>query len=167
MDLDAARCAHRDVLPQPKAEARAHLKAEGVPSGRSVSSDTASSATNQEHHDEVLGRANHRCNLGSSRKTSRALRKEYTYRMDARSRWSASTLSPVRGWQLTMSTRLNWASPMQLARQSDAVSRLRLEGIHDATIYDGDALQPVWIRRPAIIEDTIYSGHPFPATRCP
>ncbi|MEO1308114.1 MAG: hydantoinase/oxoprolinase family protein, partial [Pseudomonadota bacterium] len=160
IDLDAgAGTRIEKVFAETEKEARATFEAEGVPADKiSFLRYGKFRYQNQEHTTEVpLSGSISVETLSKVADDFHALyEKEYTYRLDAPVEMVGIHLvARAEIGKLTMAP-----TEMGPADASGAVKATRqvdyaLEGIHEATIYDGDALQPgMMFEGPAIIEDS-------------
>ena len=160
MDLDAGAGSRIEtVFAATEAEARATFEAEGVPPDKiSFLRYGKFRYQNQEHTTEVpLEGTITDAKLDQIAEDFHALyEKEYTYRLDAPVEMVGIHLvARAEVGKLTMAP-----AEMGPADASGAVKAARavdyaLEGIHEATIYDGDALRPgMTFDGPAIIEDS-------------
>ncbi|MEL6521394.1 MAG: hydantoinase/oxoprolinase family protein [Pseudomonadota bacterium] len=160
IDLDAGAGTRIEmVFAETEKEARATFEAEGVPADKiSFLRYGKFRYQNQEHTTEVpLSGSISVETLSKVADDFHALyEKEYTYRLDAPVEMVGIHLvARAEIGKLTMAP-----TEMGPADASGAVKATRqvdyaLEGIHEATIYDGDALQPgMMFEGPAIIEDS-------------
>ncbi len=160
MDLDAGAGARIEaVFAETEAEARATFEAEGVPSDKiSFLRYGKFRYQNQEHTTEVpLDGTITDVILDKVAEDFHALyEKEYTYRLNAPVEMVGIHLvARAEVGKLTMAPAETGPADASGAIKATRQVDYALEGIHEATIYDGDALKPgMAFKGPAIIEDS-------------
>ena len=160
MDLtDSAGARIEDIFARTEAEASATFKAEGVDPGKiSFLRYGKFRYQNQEHTTEVpLNGAITDESLDQIAQEFHAIyEKEYTYRLDAPVEMVGIHLvARAEVGKLTMAPADLGPPDAQGAIKSTRPVDYALEGVHEASIYDGDALKPgMSFTGPAIIEDS-------------
>ena len=160
MDLaEGAGARIEDIFTQTEAEARATFEAEGVATDKiSFLRYGKFRYQNQEHTTEVpLTGAVTDASLDRIAQEFHAIyEKEYTYRLDAPVEMVGIHLvARAEVGKLTMAPAELGASDAQEAIKATRAVDYALEGVHEASIYDGDALKPgMSFTGPAIIEDS-------------
>ena len=160
MDLaEGAGARIEDIFTQTEAEARATFEAEGVATDKiSCLRYGKFRYQNQEHTTEVpLTGAVTDASLDRIAQEFHAIyEKEYTYRLDAPVEMVGIHLvARAEVGKLTMAAAKLGAPDAQGAIKETRPVDYALEGVHEASIYDGDALKPgMSFTGPAIIEDS-------------
>ena len=160
MDLaEGAGARIEDIFTQTEAEARATFEAEGVATDKiSFLRYGKFRYQNQEHTTEVpLTGAVTDASLDRIAQEFHAIyEKEYTYRLDAPVEMVGIHLvARAEVGKLTMAAAKLGAPDAQGAIKETRPVDYALEGVHEASIYDGDALKPgMSFTGPAIIEDS-------------
>ena len=160
MDLaEGAGTRIEDIFTQTEAEARATFEAEGVATDKiSFLRYGKFRYQNQEHTTEVpLTGAVTDASLDRIAQEFHAIyEKEYTYRLDAPVEMVGIHLvARAEVGKLTMAAAKLGAPDAQGAIKETRPVDYALEGVHEASIYDGDALKPgMSFTGPAIIEDS-------------
>ena len=160
MDLaEGAGARIEDIFTQTEAEARATFEAEGVATDKiSFLRYGKFRYQNQEHTTEVpLTGAVTDASLDRIAQEFHAIyEKEYTYRLDAPVEMVGIHLvARAEVGKLTMAAAKLGAPDAQGAIKETRPVDYALEGVHEASIYDGDALKPgMLFTGPAIIEDS-------------
>ena len=160
MDLtEGAGARIEDIFAETEAEARATFEAEGVAANKiSFLRYGKFRYQNQEHTTEVpLTGAITDASLDQIAQEFHAIyEKEYTYRLDAPVEMVGIHLvARAEVGKLTMAPVKLGPSDTQGAIKATRAVDYALEGVHEAAIYDGDALKPgMSFTGPAIIEDS-------------